>query len=402
MLKIMQNRKAKRVFVLWVIGFSLFIGGCSDSTSVSVGKARQDKATGSYCYPSLVNPKIATNDAIARVNGVPITRGEYDAWMALRDEVYCLSKKLDPTKRQDKVLAYRKTTRETAFFDLIRREILRQESERRGIAPVPEAIEAGKRKFLKGINSKVKSFDDFAASLPSNVREVLPRLILSDVRDELLLKDWVTNDVFTVSDLEVSNRLEYVHRYRQEIETRNAQAKQRAAEAKAEILAGASFYSVTTNRADVFKDQGREWDTVELGELDEDSDLFRFLTTAQAGDISDPIDFDDGIGIVGVLVKELGETPDGVAPSMQYTLVRCVFNAYVDLEEPEEFEAMRKHLLERKLAAAREGLVRELASKAKIEMPYGNALFIRKSVKKGGGKGNRKAGSRKAKAKKKE
>lgn len=377
---------------------ALFSGGCTDSTDAPSGESGQMKAIKAFVYPSLVNPKVSTNDAIARVNGVAITRGDFDSWMALREIVFCLNKKLDPAKRQDKVISYRKSTRETAFLDLVRREVLRQECKRRGISPTPDEIKVGEKDFLKGIHREGKAFGAVCESMPKRVQEVLPGLIASDVRDNLLLKAWATNDVFTVSDQEVSNRLEYAKRYQHELESKNGEARRLAAAAKAEILAGASFYSVTTNRAEIFKDQGKEWDTVELGELDEESDLFRFLASANAGDISDPIDFDDGIGIVGVVAKELGAAPAGVAAAMQYTLVRCVFNAYDELDEPEGFEELRKVLLERKLRDARASLVRELTSRSKIELPYGDELFKRKQMKtKKLGKKAKKAGVRKAK-----
>ena len=393
----MKGKSFTRVVGILAGVLTLGMIGCSDATSDSSENSGFKGKGAAYSYPSVVNPKIASTNVIVRVNGISVTRGEYDAWMSLRDIVYGLNLGLDLHKRQDKVLTYRKATRETALFDLIRREILRQEAERRGVSPSLAQIQSGEKNFMKGIRRSGESFDGFCSSLPPKVREILSRQVVSDVRDNLLLKAWATNDIFSVSDQEVSNRLEFARRYEKDVDEKNAEAKRKAAAAKAEILAGASFYSVTTNRAEIFKDQGKEWDTVELGELDEESDLFRFLASANTGDISDPIDFDDGIGIVGVVMKEIGTAPEGVVPAMQYTLVRCVFNAYEGLDEPEAFEPLRKLLLERKLATAREGLVRDLATNAKIEFPYGEKLFVQKQPKKSGG--GKKAGVRKAKKK---
>lgn len=388
-----------RVLFLFFIfcGLVFAFSGCSDPSPDQAPKT--SKASCAYAYPSQVNPEIAPTSVIARVNGESIIRADFDAWMSLRDLVYGLHYGLDLSKRQEKIVTYRKATRDMVLLDLIRREVLRQESERRGLAPSSAALQVAQRNFMKGIRRANGRFDEFCETLPNPLKEMLSRLIVSDARDNQLLKAWATNDVFSVSDQEVSNRLEFACQYQRDIEKMNADAKRRAAAAKAEILAGASFYSVTTNRADIFKEQGKEWDTIELGELDEESDLFRFLASANAGDISDPIDFDDGIGIVGVVAKELGEVPEGVVPAMQYTVVRCVFTAYEELDEPQDFEALRKLLRERKLTSAREALVRELAAKAKIELPYGEKLFGYKKKKSADGSKRKKAGVRKKRPK---
>ena len=51
-------------------------------------------------------------------------------------------------------------------------------------------------------------------------------------------------------------------------------------------------------------------DTVRLMTIRTAPDMFKFLATAKTGDISDPLDLDDGIGIVGVLDRSPGEPPD--------------------------------------------------------------------------------------------
>lgn len=347
-------------------------------------------------FRSPVNPAVKPETAIATVNGVPITRADYDRSVGLRTRIYCIAKKLDPTKRNKDVDAYNNTTKEVALVELVISEMIRQRCEKEGLTVPEEAMLAGQKKFMSDIRRGKTPFEKYAETLPPADGEELRRHVAAYSRSEFYLEHWATNDFRTVSDSEVSNRLEFVSNYQKTVDSRNEEAKRKAAAAKAEILAGASFYSVTTNRAEIFKADGEMWDVVELEDLEPDDDLLKFLLTAKQGDISDPIDMDDGIGIVGVLLKEKGEPVDGKEPPDQYTLVRCMFNAYEEMDEPEDFEGMRKLLLERKQEQARQALVADLFKNADIKYPLGKKLFA--SAKKAGGK----AKAKKGKAKKKD
>lgn len=365
-------------FAVAFLALATVIFGCTR-------KAEEGGSVGSLpapVYRSFVNPSIQPSEAIVLVNGEAITKADFDGWMDIRSRVYAVSQKLDPVRRHKKVAKYNARTRDLALMDLVRRMAIRQVAEKRGIVVPEAAVKASERAFEKGVHCAKGGLKSFAKTLPAGEAELLDRMILSDARDDYFLSQWATNDFRKVSDEEVSNRLAVVSNYNANVARMNDEAKAKAAAAKAEILSGASFASVTTNRAEIFKEQGAYYDTVELGELDTDEPLFLFLTTAEAGDISDPIDFDDGIGIVGVVVKELGEVPEGVTPAMEYTLVRCMFNGYEELDEPEDPVKMRELLLERKLAEAREGFVREMLKDVKVEQPFGKKLFAQPKKKK--------------------
>ena len=357
-------------------------------------EAKDPKAV---AFKSVVSPAIKPDAAIAIVNGVPITRAEYDRAMGLRSRIFCISKKLDPTKRNKDVDAYNNTTKEAALVELVIGEMIRQRCEKAGLSLPEKDLASAQKKFMSNIRRPNTPFEEYVGALPAEDGDEVRRHVAAFARSEFYLGQWATNDFRTVSDEEVSNRLEFVQSYQQSVSSRNEEAKRKAAAAKAEIMAGASFYSVTTNRAEIFKDDGKFWDVVELEDLEPDDELLKFLVAAKAGDISDPLDLDDGIGIVGVLLKEKGEAVDDKEPPDQYTLVRCMFNAYEEMDEPEDFEEMRKLLLDRKAESARAALVKDLFSDSKIEYPFGKKLFA--SAKKPRGKPNaRRNKPRKAKA----
>ena len=360
----------------------LAISGCNDASPAQdeQNQGLEKKAATPASVISPVNPKIEPSESIAIVNGVPIRRSDYDRWVVLRARAYCDVNGLDFQKRSEKLDGYIWTTRGAALTDLIRRELIRQECEKKPVTVSSNVLVATQRRFMKHMRRPKVSFDVYVETLPQNEGEELAKQVYCDARDEVFLKNWATNDISSVSALEVSNRIAFVQNYNKGVEERNADSKKRAAAAKAEILAGASFCQVATNRADIFIDQAEFWDIVEIGDFEPEEDIFKFLASAKKGDISDPLDFDDGIGLVGVLNKEKEVQDDGVV-SEQFTLVRCMFNGYDPIEESEDFETVRRSLLEEKVEKARQALVAELFKSAKIEYPFGKKLFLKKNAK---------------------
>ena len=359
------------------------VSGCTEDAPV--------KDTKSVAVKRILNPSVRTNDVIACINGVGVTAGDYDNWIWVQKLAYCLGRGLDPTKVNQKSEAYISGKKVVFLNDLVRREVLRQACEKQGIVPPKKYVSEARAHFMSSIRKPKGSFEQFADTLPEPQRTVLIRQVESDARNTYFLEQSSTNDLRNVSDKELSDFIEKVNKYNEEVEAMNVKAVSKAAAAKAEILAGNTFYSVTTNRAEIFQDQGKYWDTVELSDLDPDEELFRFLCSAKEGDISDPLNLDDCIAIVGVLAKEPPTVHEGVEIGEQYSLVRCAFNAYEEADEPvHDPKKMRQSLLDQRVAEAREALMNKVLDDVKIEYPFGNKLFSR-------GKSNRKHGKKSSK-----
>ena len=77
---------------------------------------------------------------------------------------------------------------------------------------------------------------------------------------------------------------------------------------------------------------------VELAELEASDPFAQWLARAEVGDISQPIDFDDGLAIVGLVskVKSDSSIHPGEEADM-YEVVRVLFKAYVPREMLEKF-----------------------------------------------------------------
>ena len=82
--------------------------------------------------------------------------------------------------------------------------------------------------------------------------------------------------------------------------------------------------------------RGESWQVVELSDFEADEPLAKWLMTARPGDISDPLDLEDGISIVGLRMVYDDEEDEGESPEKQYSLVRCAFHAFQEFEEVED------------------------------------------------------------------
>lgn len=361
------------------------IVGCSDdATPVAAEKkgTARPKANKECFLPSPVNSVIKSTNVILRVNGVEFTRAQYDQMYRIREKVFRRANGIAMNEKSDKVRRYMVAGKYDILGIFIRRELMRQAAERRGLKATDELFSEIAARFLRQIRSSRQGLEKAMGSfLTPEEAAVQMAGMECDALGEAYLRSWATNDMVNVSDVEVSNRVVKINEINVETKRLNDEARRKAAAAKAEIMAGGNFYAVTTNRCELVPEQGKEWETFELGELEPEEDLFKFLSTANQGDISDPLDFDDGIGIVGVLLKEKGEAPAGYAAADQYTCVRCLFTAYTPIELPADMEDLRQTILDDRRSKARVAMGEELMKTAVIEYPSGEQIFKVKSHK---------------------
>ena len=127
-------------------------------------EAKDPKAV---AFKSVVSPAIKPDAAIAIVNGVPITRAEYDRAMGLRSRIFCISKKLDPAKRNKDVDAYNNTTKEAALVELVIGEMIRQRCEKAGLSLPEKDLASAQKKFMSNIRRPNTPFEEYVGALPA-------------------------------------------------------------------------------------------------------------------------------------------------------------------------------------------------------------------------------------------
>ena len=261
------------------------------------------------------------------------------------------------------------------MLQLIHHELFRQYAREIAAVPSAEQVRAAGEAMLRALRRKNATIDSLADAIGGDAGELFRKAPYVDAQDALLRQSVTTNDLDHVSEAEIQERLAFVAKFDANAEKLNAKARERLAEAKKRILAGADFAAEARNIADVVNPQyGEEWGRFEIQEFPSNEELHKWLLTAQPGDISDPVDLDDGLAIVKVVERGKGEAPDGVEPPDAFTLVRCTTKAFEKMRFQDRAE-MTQQLLLWKREDAQRTLGTMLTDRAVIEYPNGTNLF---------------------------
>jgi hypothetical protein len=378
--------------ILSIVFLLLFVAGCPSSSNKPEEKAKPkaERKPHKSRYPV---DNLAPTSVVIRVNGHGITQADYRRCMRLRNKIFRITNRIPLDEKNEKAKSFAKESRMHVPFELVRRELMRQEAERLGVQVPEERIRKQEKRFMAVIRRPKEPFSNIDKLFGEDA--VLVRdLVLSDARDAITIEKSATNSLTKVTEAELDAQIAYVKKWNETAERKNKEQRERALKAKADILNGAYFYDVTTNRADLAKEDGKAWQTVELGEFQADEPLARWLATAKQGDISDPIELDDGMAIVGLKLAYKTEAPPGGESNMQYDLVRCTFFSYDKLEEIEDRDELAKEMLAERRAQTFERLGGRLMDEAKIEAPFGENIFALQPKKQPAPKNNAKGGKK--------
>lgn len=372
----------KLVSLLWLCALALFIVGCSDNEKKGVAASRSSsKARQSTSQFPVDN--LAPTTVVMLVNGCAVTQADYAGWYRLRERIYRVSNKLAQNDKSDRTRAFVKENRSRIMADLLRRELMRQEAERLGVVVPEESIRRMEKRFMSAIGHAGEPFAK-AEKMFGGDAELLRKAIYMDVRDGLCLEKASTNDLKRVSKKEIDDYIAFAKKSNAEAEKRMVAQRERALKVREEILNGGDFAAVTSNRADIAKDEGAVWITCSFAEaMEENEQLAKWLVTAKVGDISEPMDFDDGIAIVGLRQVFTEENPEaGKEPEKEYDLVRCTFTAYDQIEDLDDRKGIESEMLEERRLQALQELGTRLTTAAKVEYPLGMKIFSRNRPKK--------------------
>lgn len=344
------------------------LGGCSRQVEPGVHVA--DK--------SLTIEQMRPSDVIVRVNGKPITKRDFVLYQNVFEKVHRMSMGVSFGVENPGVADFVKSNEQRIPEMLLKDELVRQAAAREGIAVTDEEIEAFAVPLLTSCGNRKLGVAGTAAKIGGDEAKCFVDSLRAGLLGERLVDRSIDKAHAEVSEFELTNQMAYVRRFNENADRMNALAREKLLKAKAEVLGGGNFAAVTEKYAEVRPDQGKEWQTVELDELvaEGEAALKEWLLTANVGDISDPIDMDDGISMVGVVAKGEGELPPGVkAPApILYTLVRCTLYARQNMVEPGEADS-RRLILEDKRKKWSIRLLQKLYAESAIEFPNGTNLF---------------------------
>lgn len=319
--------------------------------------------------------ELADDDPVLYVNGEKISRRNFEALTRLHECIWRISTGQPFDATEEEMADYRIKAGPSIMLQLIHHELFRQYAREIAAVPSAEQVRAAGEAMLRALRRKNATIDSLADAIGGDAGELFRKAPYVDAQDALLRQSVTTNDLDHVSEAEIQERLAFVAKFDANAEKLNAKARERLAEAKKRILAGADFAAEARNIADVVNPQyGEEWGRFEIQEFPSNEELHKWLLTAQPGDISDPVDLDDGLAIVKVVERGKGEAPDGVEPPDAFTLVRCTTKAFEKMRFQDRAE-MTQQLLLWKREDAQRTLGTMLTDRAVIEYPNGTNLF---------------------------
>ena len=327
---------------------------------------------------------LAPTSVIVRVNGEGITKDDFLAWERTRTKVFAMAKGWKPDTRNAETKKFRLQSRARALAELVKYKLIGQYAREQGIEPDAKELARQERMFLRLVKKPKAAFTNVVALLGEKEGGQARQSVRGDALTMAVLSRMTSNDLYRVSAQEFTNRLEYVKNWNKRADASNAVARARAVQAKKEIQAGAYFADVAKKYASFAPEYGEEWETFHLDEFDGDDPLGQWLARSDTGDISDPLDLDDGISIVGIKAKYVSDVSESNKPPVYaYDVVRCPFYAY---EKLDDFDGDRKAIEEDIIENRRQVAIRELGERliaqAKFEYPYGENMFYPKGKKK--------------------
>ncbi|MCL1856571.1 MAG: peptidyl-prolyl cis-trans isomerase, partial [Kiritimatiellaeota bacterium] len=137
----------------------------------------------------------------------------------------------------------------------------------------------------------------------------------------------------------------------------------------ADLRAGGDFAAAAREHSDIIPEQGELWKDDNMDDI-EPPELAAWLGTAAEGDISEPIEMEDGLSIVKLLTITPGDERD----EARYMLARITFYiAEVVTILPQE--ELRAELARLRLEKVNNALAQGLYDAAAISYPNGTNLF---------------------------
>jgi hypothetical protein len=322
---------------------------------------------------------MSPRDVLAVIDGEAVRKADYTLLQSLQERLFRMSHGFPLYGRNEKAEHYSYANEQRILQMLLKRVTVRQCAKRDGVMVSEEELAREWEKHSRRLRRVGVPFEKVQAELDSKEGQLLGELLRDSVLEGKLLASAFTNDFAKVTPQEVTNRMEWVERFNKAADTFNEGVKETLRKARSEIIGGEKFAAVAKKYSEIRPAEGREWKDVQLGELPDDRDgtknpLRIWLENANPGDISEPMDMDDGISIVGFVGTFEGDAPPGEQKPTVYRLVRCTRFAHEHsmYQSPDETEAQ---LRKWKLEDARTSFGARLEKSLVLEYPNGTNFY---------------------------
>jgi parvulin-like peptidyl-prolyl isomerase len=358
---------------------ALFVGGCCLLAAALLGACKRkgpEAAVSGFVEGASAKrlADLAPGDVIVSVNGVALTRGEYDAMLNRMEASF---RQANPTRSIADLKSFRSMKERSLIDEFITKQVLVQEAGARGLAPAPDELQFVESLLARRAKREGKTVEQLLAAMPPGEAD----RIRKDIRDQALIRTFRKAEFgerLVIKDEDLQQMRERLTRYNQMCEATNALVKARAAAALERIRKGEDFAAVARDVSEDKKtaEAGGLWGEFTRSEIDDDG-VRNAAFSLPVGAVSEPFDTEEGLVIIKVL-ERTGIDSVVAAASAQVKLGRLFFRLGELMTIPEEAE-MRKELERTRLEELQSQWIPALLPKYRVEFPNGRTNLFEKA-----------------------
>ena len=366
--KIGVSAEVLRIFV--AAAFIAVAVGCGKEKKRSEGGAGKTPAQGSLIVGEMPMQiaEMGSKDVIVSVNGDQLTRAGYEEILDVL-EFYYKNKK--PRAKADDVKMYRQYRARSLVGEYVMKQLLLQEANRRGLKATQENLDFMLNLVLAdAAKMKGKTINEFLASAGH-----MGDLVRKDMKEQALIRTLRQAEFggrLTITDDDVKKAKENIAKYNLMCDATNALVHAHANDVYQRLREGADFSQVAAKESQVADSDGGLWGTFEKSEL-KDEQLRNLVFTCPVGEISKPLDTEDGMVIVKVLDRAGIDSPMA-AQTATVKLARILFLLGEYRKIPDE-AALRIDLEKNRLASLQRDWLAGLMKTSRLEYPNGTNFW---------------------------
>ena len=350
------------------------LAGCGRE---SVSSKWRDLKPGVYvAEKSVAIRDMEPEDVLYFVNGEKITKADFDERFALESALFRLRRE-GPQVPQKAIKKYIAGMKQNIPSHLVQRKLFLQAAKKAGVQADEKEVAKLDADFAKSLPRRPKE-GEIEKKLGEEVFSAYRKSLEEDAIIAAYRAKYWTNSFLHVSEEAISNKWAEVLRVNAKADKENAKMRAKALEFRQKILDGGDFGELTKKYAKVHPEYGTNWTTAVLAEFSPEEDIHKWLVNAKTGDISEPLEMDDGLAIVKLVSRQKANLPKGLKPEDEFTMVRCTFYIFNKYEEDTSPELIRKVFLDEQLKKAHGELGVKLWNEAVIELPNGEDFFKKK------------------------
>jgi len=323
--------------------------------------------------------EMVPTDVIVSVNGVPLTRENYDDAMAVKETLYVLSR---PGATKQELSMSRPYWSRAVLQEFLARQVILQDALAKKHKTSAEALRVTRSEMSTVMKINEQELERKFTEL-GRVGQSLKALM----EENALIRSFREAEhgaALKVSSSDVESRIQEIKAYHERAEAANQLVMAKGRTLYEQLKKGDDFFKLAALHSEASDKPIGDWGTFLKGELEHEK-LREAAFTLPVGAVSEPIDTEEGLVIIKVVERKEEAIGPAVAPGpATVSLGRIILRmaeggAGAKLPTREEVE---KALATQKVKEVQQNWLPALVTKSSIAYPNGTNLWLNAKAKK--------------------